>query len=170
MEGSPSSVYGGGASGKINAYTYTPWMFKVGGLYQLPYDWNVSFTFNARDGNILHERLQLIDYTLPNTRSRSAWLYLEKFGHYRLDTFYKLDMRIEKVWRSGDFGRIYFMVDMFNVLNSTHENRRYQRDWGNFYYYGAGDSRNYFRESTTAFNLNEILNPRVMRLGIRFQF
>ena len=170
LEGSPSSVYGGGSSGKINAYTYTPWMFKVGGLYQMPFDWNVSFTFNARDGHILRERFQMRDYTLPNSRSYTAWLYLEEFGHYKMDVFYKLDMRLEKVWRSGDFGRIYFMVDMFNVLNSTHENRRYQRDWGNFYYYGAGDSRNRFREDTNAFTLNEVLNPRVMRLGVRFQF
>ena len=59
---------------------------------------------------------------------------------------------------------------MFNALNSTHENRRYQRDWGNFYYYGAGDSRNRFSEYTLAYTLNEVLNPRVMRLGVRFQF
>ncbi len=170
LEGAPSSAYIGGASGKINQYTYTPWMFKAGGLYQMPFGWNVSATFNIRDGNILRERFGLTDYTLPNSRSRGAWLYLQEFGNFRLDVFYKLDMRLEKVWRSGDFGRIYFMVDMFNVLNSTHENRRYQRDWGSFYYYGAGDSRNRFSESTTAFTLNETLTPRVMRLGVRFQF
>jgi hypothetical protein len=170
LEGQSSSAFIGGASGKISQYTYTPWMFKVGGLYQLPWDFNVSFNFNARDGHILRERMQLFDYTLPNTRSRSSWLYLNEFGNYKLDVFYNLDLRIEKVLRSGDFGRIYIMADLFNALNSTHENRRYQRDWGNFYYYGAGDSRNRFREDTTAFTLNEILNPRVMRLGVRFQF
>jgi len=170
LEGASSSAYQGGSSGKISQYTYTPWMFKFGGLYQLPYDWNVSATFNARDGHILRERLWMRDYTLPNSRSRSSWLYLNDFGSFKMDVFYKLDMRIEKVWRSGDFGRIYFMVDMFNVFNSTHENRRYQRDWGDFYYYGAGDSRNRFSEYTLAYTLNEILNPRVMRLGVRFQF
>ena len=170
LEGAPSSAYEGGASGKISQYLYTPWMFKMGGLYQLPFDFNVSFNFNIRDGHILTERMQLVDYTLPNTRDRSDWLYLSEFGNYTLDIFYNLDMRLEKVLRSGDFGRIYIMADVFNVLNSKHENRRYQRDWGNFYYYGANDSRNYFREDTTAFTLNEILNPRVLRLGVRFQF
>jgi hypothetical protein len=170
LDGASSSAYQGGSSGKISQYTYTPWMFKIGGLYQLPFDWNVSFTFNARDGHILRERNRITDYTLPNTRNRTTWLYLEKFGHFKLDVFYKLDMRLEKVWRSGDFGRIYFMVDIFNVFNNTHENRRYQRDWGYFYYYGQGDSRNRWSEYTLAYTLNEILNPRVMRLGVRFQF
>jgi hypothetical protein len=170
VDGKSSSAYVGGSSGKISSYTFTPWMFKIGALYQLPFDFNISFTFNARDGAILRERMQLVDYTLPNVRSRSAWLYLEEFGNYRLDTFYNLDMRLERVLRSGDFGRIYIMADLFNVINSTREIRRYQRDWGNFYYYGAGDSRNYFREATTAFTFYEALNPRVLRLGVRFQF
>ena len=170
IEGQSSSAYIGGASGKINQYTYTPWMFKVGGLYQMPFDWNISFTFNTRDGHILRERNRITDYTLPNSRNRQTWLYLTEFGSFKMEVFYKLDMRIEKVWRSGDFGRIYFMVDMFNVFNSTIENRRYQRDWGYFYYYGAGDSRNRWSEYTLAYTLNEVLNPRVMRLGLRFQF
>jgi hypothetical protein len=170
LEGAPSSAFQGGASGKISQYTYSPWMFRVGGLYQLPMDWNISFTFNIRDGHILRERMNIYDYTLPNARSRSAWLYLNDFGSFKLDIFYNLDLRLEKNLRSGDFGRIYIMADVFNVLNAKHENRRYQRDWGYFYYYGQGDSRNRFSEYTLAYTLNEVLNPRVLRLGVRFQF
>ncbi len=169
-DGKPSSAYEGGASGKISQYMYTPWMFKIGGLYQLPFDFNVSFTFNARDGHVLVETLGLTNYTLPNSLDRSRTLTLNEFGNFTMDVFYKLDFRVEKVFRSGDFGRIYVMMDLFNALNSTHENRRYQRSWGTFYYYGPNDSRNYFREDVNAYALNEILNPRTMRLGVRFQF
>jgi len=169
-DGQPASAYQGGSSGKISQYTFTPWMFKLGGLYQLPYAINISFNFSARDGHILEEGINITDYTLPNTRDRGAWLNTYTFGHHKLPTFYNLDLRLEKMWRSGDFGRIYFMADLFNALNSKHENRRYQREWGTFYWYGEGNSRNRFREDLDANTLNEILNPRIIRFGIRFQF
>ncbi len=170
LEGQVYAAYQGGASGKIDQYTYSRWMVKVGGLYQLPYDINFSFTLQAREGWLIRERLYFYDYTIPNVRSRGRWLYLNEFGNDRLDTFYKLDIRLEKVLKSGDFGKIYIMLDFFNVLNSTHENRRYMKDWGNFYFYGVNDARNYFSESKPAYTLNEVLNPRVMRVGVRFNF
>ncbi len=135
---------------------YTPWMFKMSGLYQLPLDFNVSFSFSARDGNILRERMQALSTTrFPIPGIIADWLYLKEFGSYTMDVYYKLDLRLEKVLRSGDFGRIYMMADLFNAFNSTHQLRRYQRDWGNFYYYGANDSRNYFREDTNSNTLYE---------------
>jgi len=59
---------------------------------------------------------------------------------------------------------------MFNVLNSRIENRRYQRFWGSYYYYGEGNSQNRFVADPNYNMLNEILNPRVVRIGVRFQF
>ena len=59
-------------------------MFKLSGLYQLPFDWNVSMTFNARDGHILRERMSVTDYTLPNTPANDFLTegYVEQFGGY----------------------------------------------------------------------------------------
>ena len=170
FEGQPVSAYMGGASGKISQYVFSRWLVKASGLYQLPYDFNVSFTFTAREGWIIRERAYIRDYTITNSRSRSSWLYLTPFGTDRLNTFWRFDFRLEKMIKAGETGRIYIMADLFNVFNSKLENRRYQKDWGNFYYYGAGDPNNYFRETTNAYTLNEILNPRVVRLGVRFQF
>jgi hypothetical protein len=169
FEGKPYAIYMGSASGKISQYIYSRWMFKVGGLYQLPYDINVSLNFMAREGWTLRERFQYIDYALPNPQSRSAWLYMYPFGSYRLPTFYNLTVRLEKMLRIGDTGRIYLMADVFNALNASVINRRYQRDWGNYYNY-PDQSLNYWRPNTTFFDANEILNPLVVRLGIRFTF
>jgi hypothetical protein len=166
----------GGASGKINQYTYSRWLIKVGGLYQLPYDINVSFTFLAREGWPLEERIRYYDYGLPNTRSRSYVAYIHPFGEFRLNTFYRFDFRLEKVINLGDTGRIYLMADLFNVFNAKLENRRYQRIWGSVYrradrtyyfstYYASGSAY-----GENAYTLNEILNPRVLRFGVRFQF
>lgn len=168
-EGTPQAAYIGGASGKINQYTYTRWMFKLGGLYQLPFDINISGTFLAREGWIIREYFRLVDYRLPNPASRSAYLDMTKFGSDRLPMFYYFTVRLEKMLRLGDTGRIYIMADLFNVLNSAIENRRYQKYHGTYYVY-ADASRNYFVPDPTYYDLNEILNPRVLRLGVRFTF
>ena len=54
-DGEPQAAYIGGASGKINQYTYARWMGKIGGLYQLPFDINISGTFNIREGWVVNE-------------------------------------------------------------------------------------------------------------------
>jgi hypothetical protein len=161
--------YMGGASGKINQYTYSRWLIKAGGLYQLPYDLNVSFTFLAREGWLIQENVSYVDYALPNTRSRSYGAYLAEFGTDRLNTFYRFDMRLEKVIRLGDTGRIYLMADLFNVFNAKLENRRYQKGWGTVYRADVTRTISY-TPNATAYTLNEVLNPRLLRLGVRFQF
>ena len=176
LDGRAYSPSIGGASGKINQYTYSRWLIKAGGLYQLPYDINVSFTFMAREGWPLEERIRYYDYGLPNSRSRSYVAYLHPFGEFRLNTFYRFDLRLEKVITLGDTGRIYIMADLFNVFNAKLENRRYQRIWGTVYRYAdrSTEFSTYYSSGSpygvNAYTLNEILNPRVLRFGVRFQF
>jgi hypothetical protein len=170
FEGQPYSASIGGASGKINQYTYSRWLAKLGWLYQLPFDINFGGTFMAREGWVQRETFGFNNYTLPNPASRSATLYMAAFGGERLPVFTNLTVRLEKMLRIGDNGRIYLMFDLFNALNSTVVNRRYQKDWGTVYYYGEGNAANYLRPNLDYNALNEILNPRVFRLGVRFTF
>jgi len=77
--------------------------------------------------------------------------------------------------RLGNTGRIYIMLDVFNVLNKMIENRRYMKDWGTVRVYGDAEgnidwSRTTFTPNPTYNALNEVLNPRVARLGVRFEF
>ncbi len=168
-DGYPQSAYIGGASGKINQYTYARWMAKIGGLIQLPYDVDVAMTFQAREGWVITEYFALVDYRLPNPRSRSASLMMNPFGSNRLPTFYNFTLRIEKMIRLGETGRIYIMGDLFNLLNSAIVNRRYQKFYGTYYIY-PDSSQNYFVPYPYNYSLNEILNPRVLRVGVRFTF
>jgi hypothetical protein len=60
---------------------------------------------------------------------------------------------------------MYVMADVFNVFNSATVNRAYDA------YYGVY----YLNTEESAYNpynglYNEILNPRVWRLGLRFEF
>jgi hypothetical protein len=181
LDGKPYAASIGASSGKINQYTYSRWLIKVGGLYQLPYDFNISFTFMAREGWILEERIRYYDYALPNANSRSYTAYINPFGELRLPTFYKIDIRLEKVITLGDTGRIYLMADLFNVLNSKLETRRYQNIWGTVYRDAVDRTPDGISFSTyhpwywlgvgsNANHLYELLNPRVIRFGVRFQF
>ncbi len=175
FDGKAQAAYIGGASGKINQYTYTRWMFKIAGLYQLPFDINVSGTFNMREGWVLTEYFTLTDYRIPATDSRSNTIYMDYFGTDRLPLFYNLSLRVEKMLRLGNTGRIYIMLDVFNVLNKMIENRRYMKNWGTVRVYGDAEgnidwTRTTFTPNTTYNALNEVLNPRVARLGVRFEF
>jgi hypothetical protein len=168
-DGYPYSPFFGGGSGKINAYIYTNWMFKASGLYQLPYDFNISGTILARPGYIQREYFQLVDYRLPNPRSNSANLEMTPFGAERLPNSLLINLRLEKMLRFGDRGRIYLMADAFNLLNSATVNRRELNYYGTYYIY-ADAGQNRFVPNINADRINEILNPRVVRFGVRFQY
>ncbi|HOW84576.1 MAG TPA: carboxypeptidase regulatory-like domain-containing protein [Candidatus Aminicenantes bacterium] len=159
----------GGASGKINQYIFSHWMLKLEGLYQLPMDFNVSFTFNARAGHLIpHYINSFVNRQWTNPYGRSTSVYLDTFGTEKLPNFYQLNFRVEKLIKLGDTGKIYLMADIFNVFNSSIINRRYDRREGD--YYINADSSTTFSAYANNYRVNELLNPRIMRLGIRFQF
>jgi hypothetical protein len=140
-------------------------MFKLSGMYQLPWDINVSFVFNVREGFPIGRYFTMQDSSWANANNRTVTVWLEDFGKYKMPTYYNLDMRIEKLIKAGDFGRIYFMIDGMNMLNDNTVIRRYQNELGTY---------NIATGAFTAYALNnkaaEIHNPRIFRLGIRFSF
>jgi hypothetical protein len=140
-------------------------MFKAQGLYQLPYDFNVSFTFNAREGHIIVEEIGITDYRNPNTSSTGITMYTQEFGANRMPTFWNMNMRLEKILRIGDTGRIYLMVDAFNVFNQNILNRQRTVNPGTIYLDDMS-----FSSNARSGEPNEVLNPRLFRFGVRFQF
>jgi hypothetical protein len=167
-DGQPFAFFLGGGSGKNNQYIFTRWMFKVGGLYQLPYGVNLGFNFLAREGWVIRESFRIFDYTLPNPKSNSATLDMTPFGSDRLPNNYILNGRIEKMLAVGE-GKFYLMLDLFNVFNSATINRREQKYYGTYYKY-ANSAQNRFVADPNYYMVNEILNPRVLRIGVRFEF
>jgi len=159
--------YIGGASGKLSQYIFSHWMFKLEGLYQLPMGFNVSFTFNARAGHIIPHYMTVVDYTWANSIYHSVTTYLDVFGNQTLPTFYQLNLRLEKMIRLGETGRIYLMADAFNVTNAAIINRRYDRNEGTYRIYADHTT---FTPYAHNYTVNEILNPLICRLGVRFQF
>jgi hypothetical protein len=174
FDGKPYGDFGGAASGKQAALMYTRWMAKISALYQLPLGFNVSGTFNAREGWRVPHYYTLFDYSAPNyTAGHSQTIYTQPQTDDALPTFYNITLRIEKKINIGQ-GRLYLMADVFNLLNSNMAIRSYPKNYGTAYFRNAGDPLTFQQYNSSYYNytglLNEVLNPRIWRFGARFEF
>jgi len=166
IDGRPYGNLGGGAGGKVPALMYSRWMTKLSGLYQLPWGFDVSAILDAREGWKIPNYLTL---AFANSESwpglyRSNVVYLQPATKDGLPVFSNLSFRIEKKIAIGA-GRMYVMADVFNAMNSAVVNRSYDAYYGTYYVDTQASSANPFSRL-----YNEILNPRVWRLGLRFEF
>jgi hypothetical protein len=140
-------------SGKSEIYLLLPkYQFTASGLYQFPYGVNVSGAFVARQGygQPFFATVESADPSLPEKR-----VLLVNPDEHRLPAVVTLDLRAEKGFTVGN-ARLSVMADIFNVANaSTALGRQYDVT-------AAG---------ATGFGRTlEIVNPRLVRLGLRFQF
>jgi hypothetical protein len=166
IDGQPYGNMGGTSGGKISVQMYARWLAKISALYQLPLGFQASATLVARDGwKIPHYiTLAYADSESWPGLYRSNTVYLQTPTKDSLPVFSNLSFRLEKRFNVGS-GRLYAMFDVFNVLNSAVVNRAYDAYYGVYYV----DTEEY---SAYPYNrlYNEILNPRVLRLGLRFEF
>jgi hypothetical protein len=143
------SFYEGGANSTMNSR----WQFKISGLYQLPYGVNLSAVFRAREGYI---RTPYTVVSRPNIGTQN--FYQGVLGDTRLPNFYEADLRLEKMFNLSSTSRVIVAVDSFNATNSSHVLAVQD-------YLGvSGDPNPIFGRTT------RILNPRVFRFGVRFEF
>ncbi len=141
-------------SGVRGIYVNSNWQFKFTGLYQLPFGVNISGTFVARQGYVMQTEVLV---TRPGIGGEN-FVYGSpdgggKFGDERLPTFWMLNFRIEKIFNLGERSYIALAVDGFNLTNSAHSLKKQPRM----------DADNFLEDM-------RILNPRVFRFGIRFNF
>jgi hypothetical protein len=125
------------------------WVVKVAGLYTLPYGINASGFLNAREGFPFNPTVQT---ALRSGGLGRANVFVEPLGSSRLETFYQLDLRVEKTFRWSRLSTSA-SVDFFNVFN------------GNTV---LGRTANY--SSTRAADVTEILAPGIVRFGLRMRF
>ena len=135
-----------GGSGIGNVYINSKWLFKISGLYQLPYDINLSAFYNARQGYPFERVVQ------GPSRLNGAGiplLLLDAIGDSRLPTYQNLDFHVERPVRVGTV-RFIPSLDVFNISNSNTEQA--------------------IRGTQNASNANliqAVVAPRVVRFGVR---
>jgi hypothetical protein len=120
-------------------------------LYQAPYGINLAANMMTRQGFATpYYRTQVP--TADPVAARKSVLLVTDLDSNRLPTVTSLDLRLGKEFA---FQRARFNVDLdvFNALNS-----------------GTILGRQFDLRVTTANNVQEIMNPRVLRLGVRFNF
>jgi len=130
------------------------WMAKLNFLYQLPWKINFSGFAHIREGR---PNIQFISAFTPERGDKGYARYtailVEKTGETRLPTFYNVDLSLSKNFVSGRFGKLTIQVDVFNVFNFSHTLNKM----------AALHNPRYGR-------ITSILNPRVIRLGIRYRY
>jgi hypothetical protein len=134
--------------GGVNTDVNSRWQVKCSGMYQFPIGLNVAWVFRAREGYVLDNYA-----TAYRANVGTGTFYKGLRGDNRLPTFYELDLRLEKVFQVSDFAKVTLAVDAFNVTNSNHELDRQE-----------------LITSSSFGQTLKVLNPRVFRFGIRFDF
>lgn len=139
-------------SGKSNIYMVLPsYQFIANGLYQAPWGINVAANFVAREGFAMqYFRNQVV--TNDTLQKQKTVFLLPETGTHRLPAVTSLDLRVGK---EIAFQRARFNVDLdlFNALNAD-----------------TVLGREYNLRLTAANQVREIMNPRVLRFGLRVNF
>lgn len=138
-----------GGSGIGNVFVNAKYLFKVGGLYQLPANVNVSAFYNARQGYP-----QEITVQTPSRANGAGQVdvLLNPVGETRLPNYQNLDFHLERSIRLQHV-RLVPSLDVFNVGNSNTIQAIRSR-----------------QNASNANQIQAILAPRVVRFGVRFNW
>ena len=144
-----------GSGNKGNVFLNSAWQFNVGGLYQLPYGFNVGANVYGRQG---YPQANTISVN-PGDGLGSRLLVINSLDSIRLDNVYETDLRLEKVLNVGPLA-IALSVDIFNVANSGTVLQRQQAV--------TLDANNHATSSNQS--IQELQAPRTVRAGARLSF
>jgi len=133
-------------SGLGNVYVNAKWLYKLSGMYQMPWAVNVSAFYNARQGYPFEPFI--LTPTRPNNGGQASVL-LDAVGDNRLPTFQNVDFHVE---RPITFMNAHFVpsMDIFNL--------------GNFNTVQALQRQ---QNASNANRISSVVAPRVIRFGIR---
>jgi hypothetical protein len=127
------------------------WMAKAGVVVNLPLDFDVGLSVNAREGYIFAPSYRVT--RISNGWGSDVFVYVDKIGRSRYPTFWMVNARVEKRF-STPYGRLTLALDGFNVTNNA-----IVLQWFDL----ASTPANFKK-------IQEITAPRVFRLGARLDF
>jgi carboxypeptidase family protein len=133
--------------GENGRETSTQWNYKVSGRYMLPYEIGVSGSWRFQSG---YQWGRTSSVTFPGDGTQN--IRVEPVTSNRAPNVTILDFRFDKAVKFGRYGKFTGMVDVFNVLNS-------------------GVVTNF--RTTTGATYKEVialLDPRIVRFGVRYDF
>ncbi len=139
-------------SGKSGIFQVLPsYQFIATGAYQARWGINLGMNMVLRQGFAMPYNRSQFATADPLQRNKTL-LLVSDVTDFRLPTVTSLDARIGKEFNIRS-ARVNLDIDVFNVLNNA-----------------TILGRQYDLRVTTADNVLEIMNPRILRLGLRFGF
>jgi hypothetical protein len=145
-------------SGKGDTIIGAKWQVIVNSLVQLPWNVELAGAFFARQG---HPRPIIFSRTLGFDGSTRVLATGQEVETTRYPTVKNLDLRLAKNVKLGK-STVVLSGDVFNVFNANTELNRGRR--------ASSAAYNPATKAGAFGRLDEILNPRVVRFGVRFQF
>ena len=141
--------------------TDQPHAFKLVGTWQAPWGINVGANYQALTGLPTNRDFR------RTLRQGSTTVRAEARGTYRNDFLNLLSLKGDKVFRFGDRTRISAFVELHNVLN-TNAAQGYSTLTQSFASQAAFEAA----QTTTAYfgRVSEIIAPRIVKFGAKFQF
>jgi hypothetical protein len=132
-------------------HDYTSWGFRAYGTFEAPYGIRLSPVFRHQSGNAYGRFIGGV--TAPSSIGFfSGTLLVEPIGTFRSDNISIFDVRIEKTFSLPGTLRLRGFADFFNITN------------------GNADETITFATGGSFENPTNILAPRAMRLGFRFEW
>jgi hypothetical protein len=132
--------------GEEGKETSTIWNYKIVGRYTLPFDIGFSGSWKVQSGRQYGRSIQ-VPFAGDGTQS----VRVEPVTSHRAPTVSILDFRADKSFNFGRFGKVTGMVDIFNAMN-------------------ANTVINFSTVTPTYQQVIGILDPRVVRFGVRYEF
>ena len=136
-------------SGIGNIYVNAKWLFKLSGLYNLPYDINVSAFYNARQGYPFEQGILSPSRT---NGGNTVFILLNNTGDNRLPNYQNLDFHLDRKFRFAT-ATLVPSLDIFNVTN-----------------FNTVQAIRGTQNAANANQIQAILAPRVIRFGLRFNW
>jgi hypothetical protein len=139
-------------SGKSSIYQVLPrFQYIATGLYQAPWGINLGANLVVRQG--FSEPFFRSQTPVTDPIAKTKTVLVVGASQFRLPAVKSLDARVGKEFVFANRARVNFDLDIFNVLNSA-----------------TVLGRQYDLRVTTANQVQEIMNPRILRVGLRFNF
>ncbi|HXG89277.1 MAG TPA: carboxypeptidase regulatory-like domain-containing protein [Vicinamibacterales bacterium] len=139
--------------------TSTTWNYKVIGRYLLPFDLGVSGSWKVQSGQNYG---RTISVAFPGDSTQTV--RVEPITANRYPTVSILDFRLDKTFKFGRAARVTGMIDAFNVGNAAPVTAFRQTTAGARATATSPAIDSLYREVTG------ILDPRIVRFGVRFDF
>jgi Carboxypeptidase regulatory-like domain len=144
-----------------------PHAFKLLGSYQAPLGITVGANYQALSG-LVRDRVLSVPFAQGTANIR-----VEERGAYRADSLNLLSLRGDKSFRLGGARRASFIAELHNVLNSSAgQASAPATGYGTVTRGNASQAAFEASRLTTSYfgRVQEIVAPRVLKLGFRFDF